>query len=175
MFPDVREDQEAALGNAIHAYLTALPSLHALTRDQRRDVAIRCLRGFGVEALLMPGPLVDMGERFHAWVHTRYPGATWHTEVPLTAPRPEGGQWYGSADLVLRLPTGELVIVDHKCGPVRRDHMRAKAVGYAGQLLAYREALSAQEVVKAVWVHFPLATGIARFEVSPNAALPNAG
>jgi ATP-dependent exoDNAse (exonuclease V) beta subunit len=163
MFPDVREDQEAALGNAIHGYLTALPSLRALTRDQRRDIALRCLRGFGVEALLMPGPLVDMGERLQAWVHARYPGAAWHTEVPLTAPRAAGGQWYGSADLVLRLPSGELVIVDHKCGPVRRDQAGAKAARYAGQLFAYREALMAQNNgVAATWVHFPLGAAVAR-------------
>ncbi|MFB3818071.1 MAG: UvrD-helicase domain-containing protein, partial [Candidatus Methylomirabilales bacterium] len=152
VFPDVRADQEAALGTAIHAYLTALPSLRALTRDQRRDVAVRCLRGFGVEALLMPGPLVDMGERCQAWVQARYPGATWHTEVPLAAPRAAGGQWYGAADLLLRLPTGELVIVDHKCGPVRRDQAGAKAASYAGQLLAYREVLAAQNTaVAALW------------------------
>ena len=104
-----------------------------------------------------------MGERLRAWVDARYPGATWHTEVPLTAPRAEGGQWYGSADLLLRLPSGELVIVDHKCGPVRRDHAAAKAAQYVAQLSAYREALTAQDLnVAATWVHFPLAAAVAQ-------------
>ena len=31
--------------------------------------------------------LVAMGERLRAWVSATYPGAAWHTEVPVTAPR----------------------------------------------------------------------------------------
>lgn len=161
LFPDLPEAQEVALGTAVHAYLSALPSLQPLSPEQRRDVALRCLRGFGVEGLLMPGPLLEMGERFYRWVEARYPGATWQTEVPLTAPRAAGGQWAGVADLLLHLTTGEAVLLDHKCGPVRREHAAAKAQTYGGQVAAYRAILESQGIpVRATHIHFPLGAAI---------------
>jgi hypothetical protein len=64
-------------------------------------------------------------------------------------------------DLLLRLPSGEFVVVDHKSGPVRRDQLSVKAASYAGQLAAYREALEAQGLrVAGMWIHFPLAAGM---------------
>ena len=48
-------------------------------------------------------------------------------------------------------------------GPVRGDHLAAKAATYAGQLAAYREALTAQGLtVAATWIHFPLAAAVGR-------------
>jgi ATP-dependent helicase/nuclease subunit A len=165
IFPKMEEAQEVDLGNAVHAYLTALPSLAGLDTEGRRDVAARCLVGWGVEKLLSVADLVAMGDRLEEWVSKTYPGAAWHTEVPVTAPRNGGGQWSGSIDLLLRLPNGNMVVVDHKSGPVRREHIAAKAASYAGQLEAYREALAAQGLgVAATWIHFPLAAGIARLE-----------
>lgn len=162
VFPQLGEDQEAALGNAVHAYLTALPSLEGLLPDERLQVAARCLQGFGAEGLVAADQLVAMGERLAAWVARTYPGTTWHTEVPVTAPRSGGGQWNGSIDLLLRLPDGGMVIVDHKSSPVRRDQLSAKAATYAGQLAAYREALEVQDLtVAATWIHFPLAGAMA--------------
>jgi superfamily I DNA/RNA helicase len=216
IFPKMGEDQEVALGNSVHAYLTALPSLEGLGADEHRIAAARCLQGFSAESLLAADQLVAMGERFKAWVSVTYPGSAWHTEVPVTAPRAAGGQWNGSVDLLLRLsadrseeshpsrlpkkiqmqggtpqsergvlevrrsewrggptqqmglfrqPGGEVVVVDHKCGPIRRDRLAAKAATYAGQLAAYREALAAQELtVAATWIHFPMAAGMVRMD-----------
>ena len=161
IFPKMEEDQEAALGNTVHAYLTALPSLDALPAEERWHVAARCLQGFGAEALITTDQLVAMGERLSVWVTAKYPGAVWHTEVPVTALRAAGGQWNGSVDLLLRLPGGEVIVIDHKSGPVRRDQLAAKAASYAGQLAAYREALAAQDLaVSAMWIHFPLTAAV---------------
>ena len=158
---------ETALGNAVHAYLTALPSLAALGREEKRRVAERCLRGFGAEALVSADHLVGMGERLRAWVAAKSPGAVWHTEVPVTAPRAGGGQWNGWIDLLLRLPDGSVVIIDHKGGPVRREQLAARAATYAGQLSAYREALVAQDLtVAAMWLHFPLAAAVVSLQMA---------
>jgi ATP-dependent exoDNAse (exonuclease V) beta subunit len=158
----MEEGQEVALGDAVHAYLTALPSLEGLGSDEHRDASARCLQGFEVESLLAADQLVAMGERLKAWVGATYPGAAWHTEVSVAAPRAAGGQWNGSVDLLLCLPGGNVVVVDHKCGPIRRDGLAAKAATYAGQLAAYREALEAQGLaVAATWIHFPLAGAMA--------------
>jgi hypothetical protein len=61
-------------------------------------------------------------------------------------------------DLLLRLPDGKVVVIDRKCGPLRRDCLGAKAAEYQGQVQAYREILRAQGVeVQDAWIHFPLA------------------
>jgi len=162
VFPKMEDAEEPALGNAVHTYLTALPSLEGLPADERRQVAARCLQGFGAEALIAADQLVAMGERLSAWVARTYPGAVWHTEVPVTAPRAASGQWNGSVDLLLRLPGGEVVVVDHKSSPIRPDQCADKAVTFAGQLRAYRETLVAQGlVVRETWIHFPLAAVMA--------------
>jgi ATP-dependent exoDNAse (exonuclease V) beta subunit len=73
-----------------------------------------------------------------------------------------GGQWNGSIDLLLRLPDGRLVVLDHKSSAIRRDQCAAKAATYSGQLGAYREALAAQGLsVAETWIHFPLAGAVA--------------
>ena len=152
------EDKEAALGSACHADLAALSSLASLDRLRKAEVALRLLKGFSVEAYMSADDIVVAGERFRDWVGTKYPGAGWITEVPVSAPRIAGGQWSGTVDLLLVLPDGNAVIVDHKASPIRREYCAAKAETYSGQLLAYQEILRAQALVaETAWIHFPLA------------------
>ncbi len=161
--PGMDEAQEEALGNAVHAYLGALPSMQGLPENYRNQVAPRCLQGFGAETLLSATDLVAAGERLRAWIEARYPGAELHSEVPVTAPRNEGGQWNGTIDLLLRLPSGEVVVIDHKSSPIRPDQCAPKAATFGGQLAAYRSALEAQGLtVAGTWIHFPLAAALVR-------------
>ncbi len=120
-------------------------------------MAVRCLGGFGVEHLLEPEQVVEIGARLETWVEARYPGAEWLTEVPVSAPAAAGGQWDGVVDLLLRLPDGGVVVVDHKAGSVRPADAAARAATHAAQLAAYREALAAQPLeVRDTWIHFAL-------------------
>ena len=136
-FPSgAREEQYAAIGDAVHAYMASLPSTRSLSDKERECIAERCLVAFSVTGLLSPTVLVSAGERFCAWVEKTFPGAQWHTEVGLTAPRAAGGQWFGSGDVLLDLPDGACVIVDHKDAPIRREHCAAKAATFAGQITA---------------------------------------
>ena len=126
-------------------------------------MAERCLSAYSVTGLIPPSVLVSSGERFCQWVESNYPGATWHAEIPVSGPRSEGGQWAGTIDLALQLPDGEVVIVDHKSAPIRREYCATKAGEYAGQLSAYAEVLSgAGTRLRAAWIHFPLAGAMAR-------------
>jgi hypothetical protein len=158
LFPASRdEDDLRRVGDAVHAYLGALPSLAGMGRESHADVAGWCLDGFGVRNLLEPDALVGIGERLEAWVEARYPGAQWLTEVPLSAPASAGGHWDGVVDLLLILPDGGVVVVDHKAGPLRLADAEEKAAGHAGQLAAYLEALEAQgREVRDTWIHFAL-------------------
>ena len=158
-FPsDAKEDQFAAMGDAVHAYMASLPSTRALGDGDRLRIAERCLSAFSVTGLLSPTVLVSAGERFCAWVQERYHDARWHTEAAMTGPRATGGQWFGTGDLLLDLPDGSVVILDHKSAPIRREHCRAKAATFASQVRGYCETVTvAGQAVRSAFIHFPLA------------------
>ncbi|MFO7906113.1 MAG: UvrD-helicase domain-containing protein [Planctomycetota bacterium] len=158
------EDQYAAIGQAVHSYLAALPSIRSLDGHEKKLVVERCLAAYSVTGSFDAQALVSAGDRFCEWVERTYPGATWHTEVAASGPRSEGGQWNGTIDLLLQLPDGKLVLIDHKSAPIRRDHCETKAGEFSGQLDAYREVLrAAGETVESAWIHFPLAGVLAQY------------
>jgi len=151
-------DQYAAIGDAVHSYLATLPSMRSVNDAEKEGVAERCLAAFSVTGIFAPTVLVSSGERFLQWVEKRYPGADWHVETAANGPRPAGGNWSGTIDLLLQLPSGGVVVIDHKSAPIRREHCEAKAGQYTGQLAAYGEMLtSAGETIESTWIHFPLA------------------
>lgn len=159
------EDQYGAIGDAVHGYLAALPSTRSLSDEDKQHIAERCLSAFSVTGLLAPTVLVSVGERFCEWVEENYPEARWYTEVMVTAPRSAGGQWSGIADLLLQSPDGDVVIVDHKSAPIRREQCLAKAATFISQLRAYREVVTtAGEKVQSTYLHFPMAGVIAMLE-----------
>jgi len=158
----VKEEQYADVGNAVHGYFGALPSLVNMDAASKSVVAERCLAAFRVTGVISAEDLVATGERFSKWVSDEYPSATWHTEVPATGPRSSSGQWNGTLDLVLQLANGGVVIIDHKSA-IKRDACAERAALYTEQLLAYREMLVASDhEVQACWIHFPLAGVMAK-------------
>ena len=97
------------------------------------------------------------------WVEEQYPQAQWFVETPVSGPRSAGGNWNGTIDLMLRLPSGQVVVIDHKSAPLRREHCEAKAAHFTGQLAAYSELLTAAgETIESTWIHFPLAGVVAK-------------
>jgi len=161
----LRDEDYQAIGNAIHSYYASLPSLSNLDERGCEEAALRCLKSFGVEGVLPASALVASGERFKAWVGQRFGAANWHTEVPVTAPQKEGGQWVGTVDLVLVQETGDHVIVDHKSAPIPASIASVKSEEFSGQLSAYREAIESQSlVVSDLWIHMPLAGVCVRIE-----------
>ena len=163
-FPSsVKEDQDSDVGSAVHGYLAAIPSLSAVDETGKSAIAQRCLTSFDVTGVLAPQDIVAAGDRFVEWVDANFEGATWLTEVPATAPRTAGGQWKGILDLVLQLPDGRAVIVDHKSAPIKLENCADYAGHYSEQLLAYREMIEATgTVVDSVWIHFPLTGAMAK-------------
>ena len=106
--------------------------------------------------MLAPSVLVSSGERFVKWVEDQYPHAQWFVETPVSGTRSAGGNWNGTIDLMLRLPSGQVVVIDHKSAPLRREHCEAKAGQFTGQLAAYSEIFaSTGETIESTWIHFP--------------------
>ncbi len=159
------EDQYANIGDAVHSYFAALPSMLALPDSEKELIAERCLSAYSVTGLLAPSILVSSGERFRQWIDKHYAGAQWHVEIAARGPRAAGGDWDGTIDLVLQLPSGGVVVIDHKSAPIQRQHCAAKSGQYVGQLNAYREVLaSTGETVESLWIHFPLAGVVTRLK-----------
>jgi hypothetical protein len=158
-FPtDVREEDYASFGDAIHAYMAALPSLRGVDDSRKQKVALRCLAAYSIDGKLAPSVLVAIGNRFVQWANDTFPEATWRVEVPILAARAAGGSWNGTLDLILEQPDGNVVVIDHKSAPIRRQHCAEKAAQFFGQLAAYREVLTATgHTVESEWIHFPIA------------------
>lgn len=169
-FPSgAKEEQYAAIGEAVHCYFAALPSMRLMNAAQKDIIATRCIANFSTSGLVEPRALVIAGDRFQNWVDAQFPAAVWHTEANITAPRTAGGQWCGTADLLLQLSDGQVIIVDHKSAPIRREHCAAKAATFAGQLLSYKEMLqTAKTPVQSMWIHFPLAGVVALLNEGPD-------
>lgn len=165
-FPEASsEDEERRLGDAVHGYLAALPSLAGVDEEARVGVAARCLEAHGVARAMQAEAVVAVGERLARWVAERYPDADWRTEVPVVAARAGGGSWRGEIDLLLHLADGGVVVVDHKCGPLRPAEYRERAARYAGQLAAYREALQVLgHRMRETWIHFGMAGMMVKVE-----------
>ena len=164
-FPvDTEEDQFSSIGDAVHSYFAALPSMHSLGDAEKERVAERCLNAFSVSGTFAPSVIVATGNRFIDWVESKFPEAQWLTEVPVTAARADGGQWNGTLDLMLKLLDGTFVIIDHKSAPIQRQYCEAKAATYTGQVRAYKEMLHSDErPVMSSWIHFPMAGVVAEF------------
>jgi hypothetical protein len=108
------EAQDDVIGNTVHAFLAA--DVPGLSRDQRVACADRLAGAAGLRALLPPEVLLQAGDQLRSWVESRWPGATWRREYPITEmlPTPRGARRVlGTIDLLLETGDG-VVILDHK-------------------------------------------------------------
>lgn len=149
------------VGNAIHSFLAA--DIEALTALERRGLAERILRRSRLDEAFTTEALLTAGDALRRFVSARWPGATWHREVPVRAhlTSTRGARLIdGSIDLLLDTPEG-VVIIDHKSFPGRASEWEARALEHAPQLLAYARALEiAGRQVLAMVVHFMVGGGV---------------
>lgn len=142
------------LGSAVHACLAAVPL--SGTQEERLVRTAQVLADWGL-ATLPPVAVCAVQDRLAGFVRERYPEASAAVEWPIHLRRGlrRGSGW---VDMLLRLPEGN-VIIDHKTGLGDHAALQAKAVGHAGQLAAYSEALAKATGLPTlgIWVHFPLA------------------
>lgn len=166
-FPDDwRPDDRRSFGQALHAYLAGLPSLVDVGREEKDALAARCLQRPDGTQLCEPQWLVESGDRFRAWVDRHFGGFRWYTEVPVTAPREEGGSWVGTLDLLLVDDDGRAAVIDHKAASVRPERWVGQALEHAGQLWAYDRCVRAQGLsVAGTWIHLPVSGAMVRVDL----------
>lgn len=148
-------DDRSELGQAVHAYFACLPSLRTLKDADKKAVACRLLEGFGVSSAVTPEDLLSAGAVLERWVESRYPGARWWTETPVSAPLPGGSRMAGIIDLLLE--GSSFALVDHKSAIAKPAAHAAIAALYSGQLGAYSFCVdAARGDVGECWAHLPL-------------------
>ncbi len=141
-----------ALGIAVHAFFAA--DVEGLDDASRQALARRLVTGHGVQAVLRPELLLDLGDRLRAALEQRFPGAELHREWPLALEH-EGRLVRGQADLLLRTDSGWWVL-DHKT--VRHAPDAESLADYARQVAGYGRALwlALGEPVLGGLIHLPL-------------------
>lgn len=149
------------VGNALHAFLAA--DVPELTPSDRTRLAARLFQQRGLAGTFEPEVAIAASDALRAFVAERWPGATWHREIPVSAfvDTAHGRRRIaGTIDLLLETPAG-FVIVDHKSFPGRASEWEERALGYAPQLMTYSRAIvRAGGTVVGMFVHFLIGGGI---------------
>ena len=143
------------LGDAVHALLAADDASHDV--DAREAFAAEILERFGVARDGLAAHLVGAADALRAFVTSRFDGPTLRREHPVWHELPSGTVIRGVADLVVE-HAGGFAVVDHKALIGGLARARSEALGYAGQLGAYAQAIagaSGREVT-GLFVHLPL-------------------
>ena len=142
------------VGEALHAYL-ALP-LEQLTQAQKDSAAQRLLERWAVTRTVDAEVLHAAGRAWSRFLTEEFPGAEQLTEQPITWWNEEEQVMEGWIDTLLRLPSGEIVLVDHKSYPGDDPvgHVRRH---YLGQMATYAQALAAAgRAPDRILMHLPL-------------------
>ncbi|CCH50070.1 UvrD-helicase domain-containing protein [Pseudodesulfovibrio piezophilus] len=158
-------DSRVDLGNAVHAFLAvASPEQDEATLRTRAE---RIVTGLGLKDLTAD-MLLEMHQRLRTFITTTIdPAGTGEilTEWPIHLKRglQKGSGWI---DMLCRQPDGD-VIIDHKTSLGGKDVLEKKAIGYAGQLATYGEALQKATGIsgRGMWLHFALAGMMARVNI----------
>lgn len=143
------------LGNALHAFLAV--DCGAFDVNRKRTIAQELLTAHGSDGAVSAEDLVAAADAFHAWIETRWPGATLRREVPLHA-FTDGVVVDGTADLLVETEKG-VVIIDHKSFPGSTAQARDRAAKYAPQLAAYKRVveMATKKPVIETGIHMPVA------------------
>jgi len=142
------------VGEAVHAYL-ALP-LASMADAQRESAAARLVERWAVARAVEPSVLIEAGDAWAGFLAAELPGAEELTEQPITWWNEEDQVMEGWIDTLLRLPDGQVVLVDHKSYP-GDDPVGHVRESYLGQMATYSQALAAAgRAPSRVLIHLPL-------------------
>jgi ATP-dependent helicase/nuclease subunit A len=133
------------LGQCVHAFLAWDAFVDVADHDRRFLKAKAMRERFEVVDMVEVSTLVAMGTRLWAALDARFPGHRRRTEVPMQHRLSTGSVVRGQIDLLLDLPDGSAVIVDHK------TIQHTDIGGYAGQLVAYANAVADSGVNSNPW------------------------
>ncbi|WP_193084616.1 UvrD-helicase domain-containing protein [Brevibacterium aurantiacum] len=153
------------IGDAVHAYL-GLP-LASLSEATVSEAAERILDRWNAGTVLSAEVLAEIGRRWTAWIEATFPGAEVLTEQPIAWRNENDQAMEGWIDVLLKLPNGDHILVDHKTYP-GTDPIGHIRENYLGQLATYSYSLERATNRRAprLIVHLPLVGTIAEVKVT---------
>lgn len=153
------------IGDAVHAYL-GLP-LASLSEATVSEAAERILDRWNAGTVLSADVLAEIGRRWTAWIEATFPGAEVLTEQPIAWRNENDQAMEGWIDVLLKLPNGDHILVDHKTYP-GTDPIGHIRENYLGQLATYSYSLERATNRRAprLIVHLPLVGTIAEVKVT---------
>jgi len=153
-----------AVGEALHSFFAA--DLPDLSPKQRLKLAQGLVARWGVADNLAAEDLLAASDSLRTWIEAHWPDAHWHREWPIQHRLDTGSTIHGSADLVLELDDG-FVLIDHKSFRSTTDWTEERVASLAGQLGAYAEAIAKATGLEllASWVHLPLEGSAVRLDL----------
>ena len=155
----LRGNEMADVGNGLHAVVAA-EFVNPLGLSDSVERARRILDGHRVGELLDPAESVQTAQAFRRFLQQRFEPARIDVEVPLRHELDDGRSVRGFVDLLAQTEHGWLII-DHKSSPQRKSTWKDEALKHAGQLMAYRDALSAAGyTVAGCYIHFAVTGGL---------------
>ena len=143
------------LGQAVHAFFAV--DWRGESLEARAELAREIFARWSVSGAIAPEEMAKASAQFEVWVEAVAPGARWHREWPVSFRDESGAVMRGTADLVLEMESG-FIVVDHKSFPGDVEAALERGAGYADQLGAYTSAIetaSARQVQRA-FVHLPV-------------------
>ncbi|MHB8709856.1 MAG: UvrD-helicase domain-containing protein, partial [Desulfuromonadales bacterium] len=128
------------------------------------DVEARCaelLTANGLGGVVLPAEAAALPKRLRDTLQREFDATACYPEWPIECDLGNGQRLKGWIDLLVATPQGWL-IVDHKSFPGRREEWSAQALVYAGQLAAYRRAVTEAtgQPVAGTWIHFCIGGGL---------------
>lgn len=141
------------LGNSLHAFLAA--DNPKIAKADRLAMCDHILDADGFNMNLKSDQILKQSELFSQYVESTWSPIKTFTEWPLFMRQVTGQVLNGVPDLVIEQNDG-WVIIDHKAFPGSKDKMKEHAIGYAGQLYAYKQMLEAatDKTVMQTWIHY---------------------
>ncbi len=159
---DVPKKQMNALGDTLHHFFASDPGGEPADREA---LAQEMLAGSGVEDQIEPADIIEMADRFDAWLTAHTAGARL-TEWPVRWRQANGRVLSGDIDLLVDLGEGWLLL-DHKSFHLDTKTRDVFLRKWAGQLDAYRAAVerASGKPVLECWVHLPVRSEVVRLEI----------
>jgi ATP-dependent helicase/nuclease subunit A len=154
-FPISGQPDMELVGSALHGFMAA--DRPSMKDSQRRDIASGLLTRWTIASAVNVVAVLGAAEALRDWADRNWPGARWHREWPIRMRLKTGSTLRGTADLVLETRTGS-VVIDHKSYPGSREKAIERAASYAGQVLAYADAIrtATGKPVLGCFIHLPV-------------------
>ena len=147
------------VGTAVHGLIGAVLCGGLAVDSLARATAL--LDRYGVSSYLDAAEILARAELLKTTLVTEYGATAFYPEWPVQGVLDNCQRFAGWIDLLVDTPEG-WILIDHKSFPGRSEEWAGQALGYSGQLAAYRTAVevATERLVRSSWINFWIGGGM---------------